>query len=390
MKILEFVHKNLVKPTGGPNGYVYNLTSLKSENIDFCYLDDFNESIGKKYKKYFPSFIVEVVKGIRENNKIKKIMRGCEILENINQYDIIHFHTTNDLHLYRKQLENYKGKIVLTCHTPIPPFMELYNDYYSKIMRIICGKKSVKKYKKICEDAFAIANNIVFPCVEAEEAYYELWDGYSAMHDSFADKISYIPTGCIEKKTDSKKSILGDKYNKKFVICYAGRHNKSKGYDILVDIAKTLAKDDSLKFIICGNQGPLYDPKISNWHEIGWTTKVDSYIKSSDIFILPNRWTYFDLIFLEVLSMGQIIVASKTGGNKYFSKYPNCGIFLYEDVDDAIKYINMIRKMPAEQAALLRKNNRELYLKEFSNFVFSKRYCSYYSDIINNCVKKEY
>lgn len=391
VKVLEFVHKNLVKPTGGPNGYVYNLTSIESDDIEYCFLDDYFEPKVKKYKKYFPSILVEIVKAIRENKKIRLIKRGTNIIKNINQFDIIHFHTSNDLYSCKKQLSNFKGKVVLTCHTPIPPFMELYNDYYSKTMRILCGKRSAKKYKKICEGAFLMADYIVYPCKEAEDSYYDLWKGYNDIHKTCENKISYIPTGCVEKKEKyQKEDLFGNIYDGKFLVCYVGRHNRSKGYDILKNIAKKMKTSTNIQFVICGKQGPLYALNSNNWMEIGWTADADSYIKCSDVFILPNRWTYFDLVFLEVLSMGQLIIASNTGGNKYFSNFSNCGIYLYDNIDEAIDYINMIRNMSFEEKELLKKNNRELYLKEFSNNIFSKRYASYYSDVKKNCVKRDY
>ena len=43
-----------------------------------------------------------------------------------------------------------------------------------------------------------------------------------------------------------------------------------------------------------------------------WTNDPHSLINASDMFILPNKETYFDLIMLEVLSMGKIVLATNT------------------------------------------------------------------------------
>ena len=89
---------------------------------------------------------------------------------------------------------------------------------------------------------------------------------------------------------------------------------------------------------------------------------------------MPNKETYFDLVMLEVLSLGQIVVASYTGGNKYFAKYENSGIFLYNNNTEAENIISQIIKMSEEKRKELRKKNLELYKAEFTNEAFAKRY----------------
>ncbi len=45
--------------------------------------------------------------------------------------------------------------------------------------------------------------------------------------------------------------------------------------------------------------------------------------------------TYFDLVMLEVLSLGKIIIASYTGGNKYFKSSFAKGVFTYSKLEEA-------------------------------------------------------
>ena len=125
---------------------------------------------------------------------------------------------------------------------------------------------------------------------------------------------------------------------------------------------------------IAGTEGPLYHLEHNRWIEVGWTKDPGSVIQASDVFVLPNKETYFDLVMLEVLSLGQIVVASYTGGNKYFAKYENSGIFLYNNNTEAENIISQIIKMSEEKRKELRKKNLELYKAEFTNEAFAKRY----------------
>ena len=153
-----------------------------------------------------------------------------------------------------------------------------------------------------------------------------------------------------------------------FVISYVGRHNEIKGYDALKELGKHLLDAyDNVYVFIAGTEGPLYHLEHNRWIEVGWTKDPGSVIQASDIFVLPNKETYFDLVMLEVLSLGQIVVASYTGGNK-------SGIFLYNNNIEAENIISQIIKMPEEERKELRRKNLELYKAEFTNEAFAKRY----------------
>ena len=187
-----------------------------------------------------------------------------------------------------------------------------------------------------------------------------------------------MTTGTAPKSALVTKEEMRKKYGipqDAFVISYVGRHNEIKGYDALKEIGKQLldANDNTYVFI-AGTEGPLYHLEHNRWIEVGWTKDPGSVIQASDVFVLPNKETYFDLVMLEVLSLGQIVVASYTGGNKYFAKYENSGIFLYSNNAEAENIINTLIKMSEVERNELRKKNLELYKAEFTNEAFAKRY----------------
>ena len=55
-------------------------------------------------------------------------------------------------------------------------------------------------------------------------------------------------------------------------------------------------KNNKTKFLIAWKEYPIKWLNNDRWIEIWWTDKPYEIIKASDIFILPNKETYFDLI----------------------------------------------------------------------------------------------
>ena len=67
---------------------------------------------------------------------------------------------------------------------------------------------------------------------------------------------------------------------------------------------KILKEYKDIYFIIAGKESKEISPlKDSHWIEVGWTEEGKKIIKNSQLYILPNRETYFDLVFLEALSL---------------------------------------------------------------------------------------
>ena len=77
---------------------------------------------------------------------------------------------------------------------------------------------------------------------------------------------------------------------------------------------------------------------------------------------------------MEVLSLGKIVIASKTGGNKYFERFKNSGILLFENCTGAIMEIEKMKNKAVGERQLLENYNKELFKKYFTSSVFSDNY----------------
>lgn len=387
-KVLIYFNESDLKPVGGPAGYLYNLKQEleKFNNINIEFIKDKPTKQYKNIKK-LPKFILNIGRFIRHQKERNYLLGNSpkESKVNLNKYDIVHFHSTFSMYRCKDSLKNYKGKVLLTTHSPQPMFLEKYTDGgLLNIEKKLFKKVYLEDFMKIDEYAFNRADYIIFPCKEAEEPYYNTWDKYKTIKEKNAYKYKYLPTGILE--LFSKEEPL--KYRKKlnidsneFVISYVGRHNITKGYNVLKNVGKALLNEDNITFLIGGKEEPLKGLKNKKWIEVGWTNDPLSLINSSDIFILPNKNTYFDLVMLEVLSLGKVVVASNTGGNKYIKNLDNSdGVFLYNNIEELKNIIKQLKQLSKEELKKLEIKNKLLFKQ---NFTVEKFYNNYINILEN-------
>ena len=385
-KLLIYEPKNKLKSTGGPEGYLYNLNlgleKIDNQDVQIYFLEDNLNPVSKLKEKinHFPNFLVGILKiffGLKLFLDMKKGKLANKEID-FNNYDFIHFHYTFDLYKNRNKLKTFQGKIILTSHSPKPYYLE-YIDKVYVLVKTKLVYRILRCFEKVDRYAFQRADYIFFPCEEAEEPYIKNWEFYRQFRANHSDKYRYVLTGISEKKAVLSNEAVRKKYQiplDAFVITYVGRHNEVKGYNDLKLIGEELFKLDQNIYVLCaGKEAPLKGLKHPRWIEVGWTQDPYSIIDAGDIFLLPNKETYFDIIFLEVLSLGKPILASNTGGNKHFKKYNSNFIELYENNSDAIrKIINF--KNTCIKAHAIKKDLKNIFANDFNEVIFAQNYLS--------------
>lgn len=381
-KILIYLYRSSLRPIGGPIGYNYNLKcqfeAKSSKDIYFIETSKKSDLINERINRIQYSKLKQLLVIAKSVYKKTKMLYGFrhKAIVDLQNYDIVHFHSTIDMYNAKDDLKNYKGKVVLTSHTPTLPSKEIYDgltDFEKKYLNFL-----YKNLLRIDEYSFKRADYIIFPCEEAEEPYYHNSKDYALFKATNHFKYRYLLTGinpCIAKISCNDIRRRYKIPQSAFVVCYIGRHNEIKGYDDLKDIGRELLeKNDDLYILVAGKESPLKGLNHNRWIEVGWTDDPYSIINASDVFLLPNKETYFDLILLEVLSLGKIIIASKTGGNKYFERFKDSGVLLFENCIGAIMEIEKLKNRTVGERQLLENYNKDMFRKYFTSSVFSDNY----------------
>lgn len=393
-KILVWNTFPLLERMGGPSTYLFNLKNYFSENNEnVVFLGDFmcqlkNDSprnneptVSSKLKKIIPTSIKNIIR-INQNlvEQINHLNKPFKLPENIDlkDFSVIHFHTSTDLFQAFDLLKDFKGTVIFTPHSPRACYLENIGDTL-KLWQV--KKTTVSQLKKIDRLAFKRADVLMFPCIEAMEPYYETWDEFK---DIIASKrIEFVPTGVGVKKSNLTKKEIRDKYNipqDAFVICYLGRHNYIKGFDLLKQFGKIiLKKHKNVYFLNAGLESPLRGLKHKRWIEVGWTNDPFALLNASNIFTLPNKRTYFDLVLLEVISNGKLSLVSSTGGNNYFKHFGLSSLVFFErnNIEDMLQKFEIIylnqHLFSSKESEL-----KEIYRENFTLEIFGQNYIDFY------------
>ena len=398
MKVLVYLPEEKLAPKGGPFavGYYYfeEMKRRGEHTLQFTHVDHKYEDIHKKGRSItskFPSWLNNLHRTIRGISHRKALLNGNSFapVKDFNEYDIVHFHQADHFYLERENLKDYKGIVIYQSHSPLPWGQEQCKDISKWYERFI--PNMVEKYEEIDKWCFERADYIVFPCPEAEEPYVNNWPYYTTIQKQYRDKYRYILTGIMPSYAKRPRKDILEKYGipkDGFVISYVGRHNTVKGYDILKEIAEHYFSEDPDAWVVsAGLESPFKRLPHERWKEIGFTNDPHSLISASDVFVLPNRVTYFDIVMIETLSLGKIVIASRTGGNKYFEKQGLEGVLLYDTIDEAVELLKKVKSMSAEKKAVLEQKNREFYIAHLSSSAMYDSYMVMLNDIFKKTAR---
>ena len=82
------------------------------------------------------------------------------------------------------------------------------------------------------------------------------------------------------------------------------------------------------------------------------------------------------------MSIGKSVILTNTGGNKYFKKFENAGLYYYEysDVDEVEKIVNNLSKEKLNRDG---ENNKNIIFNNFTVGIFLKKYINVLNNLIN-------
>lgn len=394
-KVLIYFPNQLKEHYGGPYSYLYHLKHGLSGNIESIIfytnsLSEEGENIKKRksqtflkkiIKKFIPKYFIT---NYRAKKWIKEISSTKINIDSdfLNEFSLIHFHESIDIWRLKELLTKYKGKIIFTPHTPKPYHLELINDVWN-VSKNEIKPKYLNKIIEIDQIAYSLADTYIYPCPESAESTYQLWSDFSNISKN--KNFEYVLTGIKEQITNKTREEIRDSLNipnNAFVVCFSGRKIPVKGYDLLVEAANfLLANYPDIYFVIAGKESSNPPNNKKKWIETGWTDFPQDYMNASDIIIVPNRYTFFDLSVLEALSLGKTLLLSETGGNNYFKKFNSPGIHFHTcNAESIIEQVLHIYELK-DKLGKYENVNKSIFENYFLSSIFAKNIKKIYASI---------
>lgn len=257
--------------------------------------------------------------------KLDRSRKGLDALD----FGAVICHETLSVPFFDRYLSGRGGAIPLglMSHAPQLPSEEVYDDLLVNGNGPAAAERAQARMREIERAAFSRADFYVFPSREAMEPY-------AALAPLMAGKpIHFMASGCERVTTALSREAAKRKLGvaTPLAIAYIGRHNAIKGYDRFQAAAKALLDErEDVTVLVAGKPSPSLPPPVhGRWIELGWADPAEVF-RAADVFCLPNRQTYYDLVLLEALSSGSFVVASATGGNKSVFHETGGAITLYD------------------------------------------------------------
>ena len=222
---------------------------------------------------------------------IKCIFQLRKIITEFNP-DVIHTH-----------LYSLKYAFLASVGKSIPVIRTIHN---------IAEKELGKSDKKVSSVLFKMRYAI--PVAISTRIKKTIVDSYNLPSNSIPVVQNGIPLNQFEEKKEYNLHIPCK-------IVHVGRFQEQKNHICIIESARELI-NYNVKFLLIGD-GELketIEKKAQEYHIddkiefVGQTTDVNSYLKESDIFILPSKWEGLPISIIEAMAVGLPIIASDVGG----------------------------------------------------------------------------
>ncbi|MEN0046253.1 MAG: glycosyltransferase family 4 protein [Bacteroidota bacterium] len=380
-KLAHFFYR--IQAGGGQAGYLYNLHQLEQEDSSFCVV--FNEKIDHRNKQetdlfvkfdrlYLPRFLkaflhyfyyyLSLVFGLN----LKR-----DYFVKLKEYDRIVFHSVKELAQFRRSRYFHSHQQLYTMlHTPVS-FSEEHCDVVSTqhrtpwFYRFFLKRLSLQEIKQ-----YELADGIIVACKAATS-------GYFYYNENLRNRFQQLPfyelasgLKALEIKTERTKmrENLSIKASEK-AVCFVGRYNEHKGLDIYNKLVeKITAKHENIRFFSAGS-GHL-KPAGEVIENLGFRSDIADVIHAMDLIVNCNRYSYFDLLLLEAMSLGKAVLASDRGGNRCIAeRTKGIQLFSIEHLDDAVDFI---QNTTSEELYQMGIENYESFQKNFSEMPFYQRH----------------
>ena len=265
--------------------------------------------------------------------KEKKILKSFLEKYKPDQFQIYHAHTLFSAgYVAMKAGDGCIPYIVAVRGTDINGFFK-YRFYLRKTgIKILCRAKK-----------------IVFISKTHKEQVFQRYIP-SKYIDTLEKKCVVIPNGIDDFWLNNIVSKRRIPNSKKLRLIYYGDLNKNKNIELTIEAVRMLkAEGYAIKLYIIGKiQEKKYDAMINEndsieYHSFMPKEKLISYLRKSDIFVMPSKSETFGLSYVEAMSQGVPVIYTK--GQGFDGQFPEGTVGYHVNSDEPSDIVTAIHRI---------------------------------------------
>ena len=252
----------------------------------------------------------------------------------------------------------------------------------NKSVLIPCLHDEAYAYMKSLKEIFELTSGCIFLAKPEQELAEKLF--------GLKDTKNEVIGGGLDINISKDFNGFNEKYNlKNPYILYAGRKDKGKNIDLLIEyfkIFKQRNKELKLDLILIGG-GQLEIPReIKNCtHDLGFIDIEDKYkcYGNAISLVQPSVNESFSIVIMESWAVGRpVIVNNNCEVTKNFAIESNGGLYFnnYFEFEEILKfYINN-----PEIADKMGENGKEYVFKNFDREIVTKKYIDFFKELVGD------
>jgi glycosyltransferase involved in cell wall biosynthesis len=399
-----------IKPGGGPGVYGYNLRrGLEIAGDTKIAVVDYMDYAGDKKGRFISpannkSVLVRTLKSIIGYDNylmlgIKYVIPG--IVERFIESGIIEQSGCSMIHChdmyFALYLDEYLEKLGLyrlcTPHAPLSVAVSRGAGKRGKFRvdgSVYRDCLIHPRFLNIEKNFFAKTDALVLSSEHCLDGYSEFIDGFDNIISGkkFLKVYFGIPEPVASFNTARQCREKLNLPDNKLVVSFTGGYHLDKGFDIFLDMVSRTKKENIL--FACSGRGYINPPEYHNLVNFGWLDNQYDLISASDVIVVANRYTFFDVIILESMALGKPLVLTERGGNKEFRGMSEGIKVVKADCNSISRAVDDICLLSKQDREYLGAINRGLYEKHFTLERFAAAYKSAIASVPISRKEKEY
>lgn len=285
-----------------------------------------------------------------------EMMANKYLSQNPSEEEVVFFHTLFTCYYYLKNRVK-RQHVVLVLHTNGEPF-KMQRIYYNKL-------ESSAYYKEMLEiERFVLeqVDRIVFVAQKPREVFLQC-------HPYVNQQKVFCVYNGVENSEVVEKSIK--KENETIEICCVASITPRKGQHYIVEALEKMEKKPNVHFTFVGGgtDRVVLEERVKRdglqefFTFAGITNDVDSYLKRSDVYILPSEDEGLPMAILEAMRASLPIVSTPVGGIPEMLEDGYNGIMIEPNVASVKHFLENLQVF---DWATMGKNARAMFEKKFT------------------------